>query len=243
MNRQIKDRYIPLKSRPLGDSHLTVLMLTAEQGLIYAAAFGAAGKQSKLRPLIQPFSLCEGDLYFDPVKKLWRLKDGNCLVVRESFHQSLKKYYAALFWAELAVKTHGGAGGKDFFELTAAYLDDLEGASGKMSSRILASAIWAFLAQEGIRPDLDSCARCGRKAPDHKAVCYDPEGHVVCAGCRIGDLPVLTSAGRSFLSSLGDGELDRADSLSLYDYLLHILRALTGFRFEEKGLHILLGLE
>ena len=102
-------------SKALGDNHKLVLMLTASQGLISAAAFGAAGKKGRLRQLIQPFSLCEGELYFDPVKKLWRLKDGSPLYEPASFHESLKKYYAAVFWSELIRKTHGGAGTAEFF--------------------------------------------------------------------------------------------------------------------------------
>lgn len=240
MNRLHKDRYIPLKSSALGDSHRTVLMLTAGQGLIYAAAFGAAGKKGRLRPLIQPFSLCEGDLYLDPVKKLWRLKDGSCIDVHDSFHNSLKKYYAATFWCELILKTHGGAGSEGFFLLTANFLDKLDRNGTALAPGILLRALWAFLELEGICPDLNSCARCGRRAPDNRAVCYDGEGHVVCSVCRIGSMPVLSSGGRSFL--LGDDPaalVSQSEVDGLFSYLMHILRALTGFKFEKSGLAII----
>ena len=89
---------------------------------------------------------------------------------------------------------------------------------------LLIKALWTFLEMEGIRPDLGSCARCGRKAPADRAVCYDPEGHVVCSGCRIGDLPVLSARARAFLlAKRSEQELSEQDRESLfllcpYDY-------------------------
>ena len=241
MNRLIKERFIPLKSEPLGDNHKTVLMLTSGQGLIRAAAFGAAGRKARLRPLIQPYSLCEGDLYLDPVKKLWRLKDGACLFEPHSFHESLKKYYAAAFWTELILKTHGGAGSEEFFRLSAEYLETLDRESGKDVPEILGRALWVYLEWEGVRPDLNSCARCGRRAPESRAVCYDPEGHVVCSRCRIGVMPLLTAAGRAFLTEdPALPSLTGEDRNSLFAYLLSILRSHTGFTFDRKGLDLLL---
>ncbi|OQY32382.1 MAG: DNA repair protein RecO [Spirochaetaceae bacterium 4572_59] len=240
MNRLHKDRYIPLKSSALGDNHRSVLMLTASQGLIYAAAFGAAGKKGRLRPLIQPFSLCEGELYFDPVKKLWRLKDGSCIDVHDSFHSSLKKYYAATFWCELILKTHGGAGSEGFFLLTANLLDQLDLSKPVAVPSVLIQSLWTFLDLEGIQPDLTSCARCGRRAPENRTICYDAGGHVVCSHCRIGTMPLLSAKGRSYL--LGqekEGISEASDIDSLFTYLLMILRGLTGSSFEIDGLEII----
>ena len=240
VGRLIKDRYIPLKTKPMGDNHRTVCMLTAGQGLIYAAAFGVSGKTARLRPLIQPFSLCNGDLYLDPVKKLWRLKDGTCLNRHDSFHSSLKKYYAAVFWSELIFKTHGGAGSGDFFQLSADFLDELDRTGNEMVPLLLISVLWIFLGQEGIRPDLESCARCSRKAPEKRAVCYDPEGHVVCSRCRIAHLPVLTENARSFLLGAMEDLQNQDDIESLYSYILSILKVLSNFSFERESLDIIL---
>ncbi len=223
----------------MGDNHRTVYMLTAGQGLIYAAAFGVSGKTARLRPLIQPFSLCDGDFYLDPVKKLWRLKDGTCLNRHDSFHSSLRKYYAAVFWSELIFKTHGGAGSGDFFQLSADFLDELDRAGNEEVPLLLISVLWIFLGQEGIRPDLERCARCGRKAPDKRAVCYDPEGHVVCSRCRIAQLPVLSEKARSYLSGAADIIPNRDDVDSLYTYILSILKVLSSFSFEKESLDII----
>ncbi len=241
MNRLIKDSYIPLGARPLGDNHKSVQILTSRNGLLYAAAFGAGGKQSRLRALIQPFSLCEGELYFDPVKNLWRLKDGNCLEMRDSFHENLSKYYAALFWSELIRKTDGGAGSHDFFQLTRTFLQTLERTDHPNAPTILVTGIWHFLDLEGIRPDLNNCSRCGRTAPVNKAVCYDTEGHVVCSSCRLGHLPVLSAGGRSYLNGEREFPSLRFDRETLLDYLLSILVSSSGFRFDQAGIDIILG--
>ena len=127
--------------------------------------------------MIQLFSLCEGEFYYDPVKKLWRLKDGSCLAMRDSFHENLNKYYAALFWSELARKTDGGAGLLIFFILPGPFWSHWDRSDNPGVPSVLISASWRFLDMEGVQPDLSSCARCGRAAPEYKAVCYDGEGH------------------------------------------------------------------
>lgn len=242
MSRLVKDQYIPLKSSPLGDNHRSVLMLTGSRGIVSAAAFGAAGKKGRLRPLIQPYSLCEGDLYQDPVKKLWRLKDGHCLFMPSSYHESLRKYYAAAFWTELILKTHGGAGTPEFFQLSREFFQRTEEEAPSRIPALLSRAVWAFLEIEGIRPDLNRCARCGRQAPPGKAVCYDGEGHVVCARCRIGGLPVLSAPGRHHLEPVeASFPLSPPEEEGLFAYLLQILRSLTGFRFEKSSLDRILG--
>ena len=241
MNRLIKDSYIPLGSRPLGDNHRSVHILTSQNGLIYAAAFGAGGKQSRLRALIQPFSLCDGEFYFDPVKKLWRLKDGNCLEMRDSFHENLSKYYSALFWSELIRKTDGGAGTNDFFQLTQAFLQTMDRTEILNVPSVLAAGVWRFLELEGIRPDLNSCSRCGRTAPENKAVCYDTEGQVICSSCRLGTLPLLSAGGRSYLNGNRDFPCLQFDRVAIFDYLLSVLISSSGFRFDQAGMDIILG--
>jgi DNA repair protein RecO len=163
MNRLIKENYIPLKSSDMGENHKLVLILSAGQGLIRIAVFGVKGKKSGAqRALIQPYSLCRGDLYYDPVKKLWRLKEGECLESRDSFHTHLNKYYAALFWSDLIIQTYAGGGSQDFFNMSENLFRNLSNAEGAMVPGIFLRSLWDYLALEGIQPETNRCSRCGR---------------------------------------------------------------------------------
>ncbi|QEN09783.1 DNA repair protein RecO [Oceanispirochaeta crateris] len=244
MNRLIKENYIPLKASDLGENHKLVLILTPGQGLIRIAVFGVKGKKSgSQRALIQPFSLCRGDLYYDPVKKLWRLKEGECLESRDSFHAHLNKYYAALFWSDLIIQTYAGGGSRDFFNLSESLFRDLDQEAEALVPGLFLSSLWDYLALEGIQPETNRCSRCGRPAPANKAVCYSPEGMVVCSRCRIDRLPLLTAPAREFLESVigkqGLPEVD-ADTLeSLTSYIMTILRTIVRLNMGQESLRII----
>ncbi|MBF9014898.1 MULTISPECIES: DNA repair protein RecO [unclassified Oceanispirochaeta] len=243
MNRHIKENYIPLKASDLGESHKLVLVLTPEQGLIRAAVFGAKGKKGgPKRILIQPFSLCRGDFYYDPVKKLWRLDEGESLESRDSFHLYLNRYYAALFWADLIIQSHAGGGSRDFFLMSRDYFKSLDDAEDTQIPRIFLKALWGYLEFEGIRPDLSTCSRCGRKAPARKAVCYSSEGQTVCSDCRMNTLPVLSARGRSMLESGFESgeELDPHTAEELSSYLLSVLKSLFRIKMDKNSLKIIL---
>ena len=242
MNRLIKEDYIPLSSSPLGDNHKLCLILSSGQGLIRTAVFGVNGKKGgALRALIQPFSLCSGDFYYDPVKKLWRLKEGECLQVRDSFHQHLNKYYAALFWADLITGSHGGGGSRDFFRLTLEFLQRLDEEDQSLAGDLFLCYLWRYLEFEGIQPELDACSRCGRKAPAFRSLCYGADGQIVCSHCRIGILPVLSQEGRSFLSSRDAGKpLSAEGRQNLASYLMSICRLHFRMKLDQTALKIVL---
>lgn len=247
MKRLIKENYIPLKASDMGESHKLVLILTAEYGLIRVAVFGARGKKAgSQRALIQPFSLCRGDLYHDPVKKLWRLKEGECLESRESFHSHLNKYYAALFWADLIIQTYAGGGNQDFFHKSASLFRALNDAGEKEVPGIFLRAVWEYLEMEGIQPDTGFCSRCGRAAPPDKAVCYSPEGFVVCSRCRLSHLPLLSAPARKILeqrdsySFTGFADMNGDTSDSLAAYVLTILKSLVRLKMDQNSLKIIL---
>jgi len=251
MNRQIKENYIPLTSSDLGESHKLVLMLCEDQGLVRAAVFGAKGKKSgPMRALIQPFSLCRGDLYHDPVKKLWRLKEGECLKSRDGFHGSLNKYYAALFWSDLIIQTYAGGGSRDFFSMSDSLFSLLNDADAGEVPGIFLSALWEYLELEGIQPDTGGCSRCGRRAPVGQSVCYNDEGQVVCSRCRVGTLPLLTGSARSLLESGRPAEgtplriasgLDGPGTMeSLTGYIMTILQSIVRLKMDRNSLKIIL---
>lgn len=224
----------------MGESHKIVELHCEGQGLIRAAVFGVKGKNGAAkRALIQPFSLCQGDFYFDPVKKLWRLNDGVVLESRDSYHLNLNKYYAALFWADLSIQSHGGGGSSDFFEISGNYYRALQACDPEDVPELFLRSLWDYLAYEGIQPQTDSCALCGRKAPPERSLCYNSEGNIICSRCRLADLPVLSSEGRNFLER-GPRALSTEESRNLSAYILSILKNQIRLKMDKKSLDIIL---
>ncbi len=51
----------------------------------------------------------------------------------------------------------------------------------------VAAFYWKLLANEGLRPELEQCVRCGEREPDTQFVAFDlNEGGVLCRSCRSG---------------------------------------------------------
>ncbi len=245
MDRHIKDEYIPLKASDMGESHKLVQLLTREHGLIRAAVFGARGKKAgDKRLLIQPFSLCRGDFYFDPVKNLWRLNEGECLESRDSYHLHLNKYYAALFWADLVIQSHGGGGHGGFFDFSVSFFRTLESEEEGRTPQIFLLKLWEYLELEGLRPEPGVCSRCGRRAPEGRAVCYSPEGQTVCRNCRIHSLPVLKGEARTLLEVGFPGpETSPSPEVltNLSAYILTVVGSLFHLKMNKESLGVILG--
>ena len=176
---------------------------------------------------------------------MWRLKEGECLESRDSFHSYLNKYYAALFWSDLIIQTYAGGGSLDFFNLTEKFFRSLDQADKSRIPGIFLSYLWDYLALEGIQPETDCCSRCGRPAPVSKAVCYTGEGLVVCSRCRIDSLPLLTASARSFLESVKSEDfmphsVTDSESLdSLTSYIMSILKSMVRLKMDQNSLKII----
>ena len=246
MDRHIKDDYIPLSSSDLGESHKLVHLLTREHGLIRAAVFGARGKKAgDKRLLIQPFSLCRGDFYFDPVKKLWRLNEGECLESRDTFHLHLNRYYGALFWADLVIQSHAGGGHVEFFDFTLSFFRSLDQGDEGRTALVFLGKLWEYLELEGLRPEPAVCSRCGRRAPAGKALCYNSEGQTVCRNCRINSLPLLSPGARAVLEDENpgnpeSGDVNPDDLTNLSAYILTVIGSLFRLKMNKESLSIIL---
>ncbi len=241
MERLIKEQYIPLTSRPLGEHHSLCQVLTASRGLLNLGVFGTGSRKGgALRALIQPFSLCFGELHFDPVRKLWRLMEGQSLEIRDSFHLYLNKYYAALFWTDLIRKSHAAGGDKTFFQLTLDYFRDLDSRETSEIPGIVLVFLAHFLELEGILPDRNQCARCGAPAPVSKALCYTPQGQIICRRCRLEALPVLSLPARTFLNQKRGG-LSHEDLQGVKAYLMGILSTVFSASMNQDALSMIFG--
>ena len=95
---------------------------------------------------------------------------------------------------------------------------------------------WKLLAHEGLRPQLDTCVRCGDGEPDVALVAFDlGEGGVLCRSCRSGQAisaPALELL-RDILGGRLRSALERADSPVTHEVAALATRALE-YQIERR---------
>ena len=183
MSRNIRTEAIVLKTGRIGDIHKSVVLLTPELGIIDTIAHGVYKGKGKLAGVTDPFSWSLAYLYFEPVKKTYKITDMECRDLFESVRSDLRRFYAASLWAEVVIRTYAGGEGADrVFDLLNSALHALDGPGDERRTEI--QFLWRFVALAGFQPDLESCAICGRELAEGETVCYRrSDGDFTSRGC------------------------------------------------------------
>jgi DNA repair protein RecO (recombination protein O) len=188
-----KDEAIVLNAKRFGEIHKNVQLLTRNHGLIYATAFGAAKGKSRLAGIITPFAEIRLDLYFEPVKGMYKIEDGRPVHINEALHESLPKYYGAHVIAELLVKSYAGGESSLFFHLTSKTLEVLNSVNAHAVPYVIIQYLWKYLDAAGFSPDISCCRECGKSFENEAAMCYSTGEHGFfcsrCAGAETIKLP------------------------------------------------------
>ncbi len=175
-----RDEGVVLRSMRLGEADRIVTILTLEHGKVRAVAKGVRRTKSRLGARLEPLShvtlLCWRGRELDVVTQV---------EVIESFRsvrEDLDALSAGLVLLEVAdqfaLERHGTP---ELFRMLLGALRSLERSK---SSMLVGAFCWKLLAQEGLGPSLERCARCGEIA---ELVAFDPrEGGFLCPACRRG---------------------------------------------------------
>jgi len=215
--RTVSTSAIVIRRERMGESHKNLTLLTADLGLVHAAAYGAWKMHSTLRMGSEPFAHSLVRLYHDPVKNTYKVTD---LEVRETFdglRADLGRIEAASLWAEVVLKSIAAgetAGG--VYRLLLASLRALEAGPADRAPYATAQFLWRFLDLAGYRPDPSACERCGRAFGDGEGAAWLPApGGIACGSCA-GDAGVSLSAGtRRYLEATRDIDLGAALAVGL----------------------------
>ena len=95
---------------------------------------------------------------------------------------------------------------------------------------------WKLLANEGLRPQLDVCVRCGDSEPDAQLVAFDlNEGGVLCRSCRSGQAisPPALDLLRDILGGRLQRALDQAESAVTHEVAALATKALE-YQIERR---------
>jgi DNA repair protein RecO (recombination protein O) len=172
---------IVLRTTPLRESDLLVVLYTVGHGRITAVARGGRKSQRRFAGALQLLVLGRYQLGRRPRGELWSLESAD--VVRE-WHQ-LASDVVAVAHASYVVELAGAllppeTPDPHALELVVALWDSL--VDGGPSPAALRAVELALLELAGHRPSLDACAACGQR--ELAAAVFDPlRGGAICRAC------------------------------------------------------------
>ncbi|MBX3237347.1 MAG: DNA repair protein RecO [Nitrospiraceae bacterium] len=178
----VKTPAIVLHSRKWGDADRIVTFFTLRFGKLRGVARGARRLKSRLGGMIEPFTLCQLDLFEKPGDSLYRISQVTIDEPFAKFRDDLSLMAAASRMVNLvgAVMAEGDAEPRVFEGLE-------QGLRSLLMSRDVAWTTLLFqirlLGLSGFRPQTDHCAACGqtqsRPLPNFSPLA----GGLVCERC------------------------------------------------------------
>jgi DNA repair protein RecO (recombination protein O) len=215
--RTVSTSAIVIRRERMGESHKSLVLLTADLGLVYAAAYGAWKMHSSLRTGSEPFAHSLVRLYHDPVKNTYKVTD---LEVRETFdglRADLGRIEAASLWAEVVQKSiAAGEVTGGVYRLLLASLRALESGAAERAPYATAQFLWRFLDLAGYRPDPSACERCGRAFGEEEGAAWLPApGGIACNACADAAGFPLSAGARRYLEATRGLDLGVALAVSL----------------------------
>ena len=210
MKRIQRSELIVLKSEKSGENHRMVTLFTEESVLIRALAFGASGSKSPLRALTTPFCLCDGELYHDPVKDLWRINHLSGLDLFDGIRGDLKKFYTLSLMSEIILKSYGGGDSRVYglFSKTLHMIDRTSDDGDR--EKLLVLYLCRYLRMNGVMADPGECGTCGRGIRRGESSWYGRDGMFHCGACSTENALELNHRAMNYLYDTSSMTLDDA---------------------------------
>ncbi len=229
--RLLNTEAIILQTRKFGEIHKRITLLTPNEGIIYANAYGAAKGKSKLAGTVLPFSTLHINLYYDPVKNGYKITEAHPIRTHTRVHGNLKRYYAADMIAEVLLKSFGGGESEPFYKLISEALDFLETVEHQKIVYVLIQFLWRYIGLSGLAVDFDRCANCGIALHTGDTIFIDIINHgSFCPSCSLPNMVSLSRGGINYLAHTSSRTLPQSDTVLLdKDSTLQLFRLLCGY--------------
>ena len=221
MERDIRVRAVVTNTRPYGEMHRTVTLLTGSLGLINAKIFGGRkGKKTALAPL---YSYGSYQLYHNPVNDTYTLSEEESEFTPLGIMKDLKATYTAAYLCESSSRLAGDIPGS-VCDLLCSALKILDENPGQ-SRKVLIDFTWKLIQASGISAGFETCPSCDRKLEDDEVMLFSTTlGTPACRNCADQDKPVLLPGCRRYLSYTQNMSLEEAFNVQLYDTAQQRLR-------------------
>ncbi len=205
-----------LRVTRFGEYHKRLWLLTVELGIIDAVAYGAFKSKSKLAGVCDPFGRITAHLYFEPVKKNYKLTDAEPTSLYPEIRNDVRRYYAASLLCEIVLATY--AGGDEHRRLhkvlhTAFAL--LEHADEETCDYLVIQSLYRFLGVIGYPPELSVCSLCGRHVEKKEHLYVSHGGVVTCGSCKSPESSLLSAGARGYLVHTENMTLEKGVAVTL----------------------------
>lgn len=221
MERDVRVRAVVTNTRPYGEMHRSVTLLTDSLGLINAKIFGGRkGRKTALAPL---YSYGTFQLYHNPVNDTYTLSEEQSEFTPLGIMKDLKATYTAAYMCEASSRLAGDIPGSvcNLLSRSLKILDD----NPSESRKVLIDFTWKFIQASGISAGFDTCPACDRKLEENEVMLFSENlGCPVCTNCSDNSAITLLPGCRRYLSYTQDMEIEQAFEVRLYDTAQQRLR-------------------
>jgi len=180
-------RAVLLRSVAYGEADRIVTLLTESRGRVALMARGARRSAKRFAGALEPYALIEAEIALGR-GDVGRLAQARVLRAFPGILADLEKMSVAAAGIELVRETVGGREDPDprLLPTISRFFEVVESTAAE---EVLLAFSLRLLALCGLEPNLTSCGRCGRKAPEGKAALFEPAaGAIVCRGCGGGPI-------------------------------------------------------
>ena len=183
MSGLYRDTGVVLRTYKLGESDRIIILHTAENGKVRAVAKGVRKTRSKFGARLEPMSHVKLLLYRG--RELDIVSQAESVEPMAPMLSSLDRASQGL--AALEAVDQLSLERENNPQLYRMVVGVLRTIATKPSPLNVPAFYWKLLANEGMRPQLDVCVRCGDAEPGAQLVSFDlNEGGVLCRSCRSG---------------------------------------------------------
>jgi DNA repair protein RecO (recombination protein O) len=232
-----RDTGVVLRTYKLRESDRIVVFHTAENGKVRAVAKGVRKTKSKFGARLEPMSHVRLLLYRG--RELDIVSQAEAVEPLSPMLSSLDRASQGLAAIEavdqLSLEREPNP---QLYRMLVGVLRTIgTSPDGRPPSPLnVAAFYWKLLANEGMRPELDRCVRCGGTEPDTQFVAFDlNEGGVLCRACRSGQAisPASLAIVRDILGGRLAGALALEESSATHEVASLATRALE-FHIERR---------
>jgi DNA repair protein RecO (recombination protein O) len=200
-----RDTGVVLRTYKLRESDRIVVFHTAENGKVRAVAKGVRKTKSKFGARLEPMSHVSLLLYRG--RELDIVSQAEAVEPLSPMLSSLDRASQGLAVIEavdqLSLEREPNP---QLYRMLVGVLRTIASAPSPLN---VAAFYWKLLANEGLRPELDQCVRCGGSEPDTQFVAFDlNEGGVLCRSCRSGQ--AISPGALTVLREILGGQLVQA---------------------------------
>jgi DNA repair protein RecO (recombination protein O) len=227
-----RDTGVVLRTYKLRESDRIVVFHTAENGKVRAVAKGVRKTKSKFGARLEPMSHVRLLLYRG--RELDIVSQAEAVEPLSPMLSSLDRASQGL--ASIEAVDQLSLEREPNPQLYRMLVGVLRTIATSPSPLNVAAFYWKLLANEGMRPELDRCVRCGDTEPEVQFVSFDlNEGGVLCRSCRSGQAisPAALETLREILGGQLVHALARDESPSTHEVASLATRALE-FHIERR---------